>query len=128
VGKSVVEYFTAPETRFVIDQLRTAGVNFEQSESGGTHELEGLTFVLTGSMESMTRDEAGDKIKARGGKVSSSVSRKTSYLVAGESAGSKLTKAESLGVTILTEEQLINMLGSDETLEDRKAGQMGFDF
>jgi len=128
VGKSVVEYFQGLETRAVIDQLRAAGVNFEQADAGGSHELEGLTFVLTGSMETMTRDEAGDKIKARGGKVSSSVSKKTSYLVAGEAAGSKLTKAESLGVTILNEEQLIALLGSDEAVSDKKAGQMGFEF
>ncbi len=128
VGKSVVDYFRAPETRAVIDQLRAAGVNFEQADAGGSHELEGLTFVLTGSMESMTRDEAGDRIKARGGKVSGSVSKNTSYLVAGESAGSKLTKAEKLGVTILSEEQLINLLGSDEIVGDENAGQMGFEF
>ncbi len=128
VGKTVVEYFLSPEARAVIDQLRTAGVNFEQAETGGSNEFEGLTFVLTGSMETMTRDEAGDKIKARGGKVSGSVSKKTSYLVAGESAGSKLAKAESLGVTILNEEQLTALLGSDDELEDKKAGQMGFGF
>jgi DNA ligase (NAD+) len=128
VGKTIVEYFQSLEARAVIEQLRSAGVNFEQAETAGSSELEGLTFVLTGSMETMTRDEAGDKIKARGGKVSGSVSKKTSYLVAGESAGSKLTKAESLGVTILTEEQLISLLGSDEKLEDKKAGQMGFGF
>ena len=128
VGKSIVEYFLSPETRDVIEQLRAAGVNFEQETSNGSNELEGLTFVLTGSMETMTRDEAGDKIKARGGKVSGSVSKKTSYLVAGEAAGSKLTKAESLGVTILNEEQLIALLGSDESMEDKKAGQMGFEF
>jgi DNA ligase (NAD+) len=128
VGKSVVEYFQALETREIINQLRAAGVNFEQADAGGSNELEGLTFVLTGSMESMTRDEAGDKIKARGGKVSGSVSKNTSYLVAGESAGSKLTKAEKLGVTILNEEQLIALLGSDEAIADKNAGQLGFEF
>ncbi len=128
VGKSVVEYFLSPGPREVVEQLRAAGVNFEQAAAGGSRELEGLTFVLTGSMESMTRDEAGDKIKARGGKVSSSVSKKTSYLVAGEAAGSKLTKAESLGVTILNEEQLLALLGSDDSVEDRAAGQLGFEF
>ncbi len=127
-GKSVVEYFQAVETRTVINQIRAAGVNLEQPDNGETDELDGLTFVLTGSMETMTRDEAGDKIKARGGKVSGSVSKKTSYLVAGESAGSKLTKAENLGVTILNEEQLVALLGSDEELEDQKAGQLGFGF
>jgi DNA ligase (NAD+) len=128
VGKSVVEYFQSPETRAVIDQLRAAGVNFEQEETGGSRELEGLTFVLTGSLESMTRDEGGDKVRARGGKVSGSVSKKTSYLVAGESAGSKLAKAEALGVTVLTEEQFIALLGSDEKLNDQKTGQLGFGF
>ena len=113
---------------FALDQLRAGGVNFEQADAGGSNELEGLTFVLTGSMETLTRDEAGDKIKLRGGKVSGSVSKKTSYLVAGASAGSKLTKAESLGVTILSEEQLIALLGSDEAIVDKKAGQMGFEF
>ncbi len=127
-GKSLVEYFQSDDARRVIDQLRAAGVNMEQAEAGGSTELEGLTFVLTGSLETMTRDEGGDKIRARGGKVSSSVSKKTSYLVAGESAGSKLTKAEELGVTILNEEQFIALLGSDEKLEDQQAGQLGFEF
>ncbi|MDZ8119010.1 NAD-dependent DNA ligase LigA [Pontiella agarivorans] len=128
VGKSVVEFFQTPETRTIVEQLRAAGVNFEQAAAGGSKKLEGLTFVLTGSLENMTRDEAGDKIRAHGGKVSSSVSKKTSYLVAGEAAGSKLTKAESLGVTILSEEQLINLLGSDEPADTGEAEQMGFEF
>ncbi|WP_372806867.1 NAD-dependent DNA ligase LigA [Pontiella sp.] len=128
VGKSVVDYFQSDDTRAVIDQLRAAGVNFEQAATGASHELEGLTFVLTGSLESMTRDEAGDQIKARGGKVSSSVSKNTSYLVAGESAGSKLAKAEKLGVTILNEEQLIALLGSAEKRSEPPTGQMGFSF
>ncbi len=128
VGKTVIEYFLSQEARAVIDQLRATGVNFEQTETSGSNELEGLTFVLTGSMETMTRDEAGDKIKVRGGKVSGSVSKKTSYLVAGESAGSKLTKAENIGITILSEEQLIALLGSDDEFKDKKAGQMGFGF
>jgi DNA ligase (NAD+) len=128
VGKSVVEYFQGLETRAVIDQLRAAGVNFEQADSGGGNELEGLTFVLTGSLETMTREEGGDKIRARGGKVSSSVSKNTSYLVAGASAGSKLAKAEKLGVTVLNEEQFIALLGSDEKRKDQQAGQLGFGF
>jgi DNA ligase (NAD+) len=128
VGNSVAAYFAAPETRSVIEQLRTAGVSFEQSHTAGSNEFEGLTFVLTGTLETMTREEGGEKIRARGGKVSSSVSKKTSYLVAGPGAGSKLTKAEELGVTVLSEEQFLALLGSDEALEDRQAGQMGFGF
>ena len=128
VGKTVADYFKNPEARAVIDQLQAAGVNFKQADRGGSNEMEGLSFVLTGSLETMTREEGGDKIRARGGKVSSSVSKKTSYLVAGENAGSKLSKAEGLGVTILDEAQFIALLGSDEKLEDQKSGQMGFRF
>jgi DNA ligase (NAD+) len=128
VGKTVVEYFQTADARVVVDQLRAAGVNFENETSPATNELEGLTFVLTGSLETMTRDEGSDKVRARGGKVSSSVSKKTSYLVAGESAGSKLAKAEALGVTILSEDQFIALLGSDETLKDQQTGQLGFSF
>jgi DNA ligase (NAD+) len=128
VAQSVVHYFTSADTRSIIDQLRSAGVAFRPVEAQASNELEGLTFVLTGSLESMTREVGADRIRARGGKVSSSISKKTSYLVAGESAGSKLTKAEELGVTILNEEQFIALLGSDEKLVDRKAGQMGFSF
>jgi len=128
VGKSVVEYFQGLETRTVIDRLRAAGVNFEQADAGDGSELEGLTFVLTGSLETMTREEGGDKIRARGGKVSSSVSKNTSYLVAGTSAGSKLAKAEKLGVTVLNEEQFAALLGSDEKRNDQQSGQLGFGF
>ncbi|HSR88060.1 MAG TPA: NAD-dependent DNA ligase LigA, partial [Pontiella sp.] len=128
IGRSVVDYFQSPDTCAVIERLRKAGVNFEQAKKTGSSELEGLTFVLTGTLDSMTRDEAGEKIRARGGTVSSSVSKNTSYLVAGAGAGSKLDKAEALGVTVLNEEQLITLLGSDEKLTDRRAGQMGFGF
>lgn len=128
VGRAVIDYFSAPETRAVIERLREAGVNFEQADTAVGRALEGLTFVLTGTLETMTREEGGEKIRARGGKVSSSVSAKTSYLVAGTGAGSKLARAEELGVTILDEPQFIALLGSDETLNDRRAGQMGFGF
>ncbi len=87
-----------------------------------------IEFVFEGELPSLTMEDAERRIRARGGKVSSSVSKKTSYLVAGESAGSKLPKAETLGVTILNEEQFIALLGSDKKLEDQKAGQLGFGF
>ena len=128
VGQSIVDYFRNPEALAVIGQLKEAGVNFKQADTGGSNELEGLTFVLTGSLETMTREEGGDKIRVRGGKVSSSVSKNTSYLVAGENAGSKLEKAEELGVTVLNEEQFIALLGSDEKRNDKKTGQLGFGF
>jgi len=72
--------------------------------------FEGLTFVLTGTLPTMSRDEASEKIKAMGGKVSGSVSKKTDYVVAGEAAGSKLTKANELGVKVIDEEKLLQMI------------------
>ena len=128
VAKSVVDFFRNPETLAIVNALRSAGVNFEKEETDGSNEFEGLTFVLSGTMETMKRDDAGEKIRERGGKVSSGVSKNTSYLVAGESAGSKLEKAEKLGVTILDEQQFITLLGSAQKHEDQRAGQMGFDF
>ena len=98
-------FFTIDRNRDLVDRLRAAGVNFEgpapAAASTEAQTLAGLTFVLTGSLEAYTRDEAAAEIEARGGKVTSSVSKKTSYVVAGESPGSKLTKAEELGVTVL---------------------------
>ncbi len=103
--------FQTLENRELVEKLKAAGVNVEQQAKGGSDELAGLTFVLTGSMEGMTRDEAGEEIRRRGGSVSSSVSKKTDYLVAGAKAGSKLTKADSLGVKVLDEKAFLELLG-----------------
>ena len=102
----------------------SAGVNFagERGEQRAAIDASfaGLTFVLTGSLEQRTRDEAADEIAARGGKVTSSVSKKTSYVVVGESPGSKLAKAEELGVTILDEAAFEALLASGQpTLNDQ---------
>jgi len=138
VGKSIVEFFHSTEGREaahtcgndqregqtleiypaaggnkeLIERLLAAGVNFERTTAGGSDELAGQTFVLTGTMESLSRDEAGEKIRARGGTVTSSVSKNTDYVVAGEKAGSKLTKAESLGVKVLDEQQFLELMGT----------------
>ncbi len=128
VAHSVVGYFQDPQARTTVEALRKAGVNMHQAAAEAGNELEGVTFVLTGTLESMGREEAGERIRARGGKVSSSVSKNTSYLVAGASAGSKLDKAEELGVTVLDEAQFIALLGSEVQRADRQAGQMGFGF
>ena len=112
VGKSIVTFFQTLENRVLIEKLQTAGVNFEQAVKSGSDELAGLTFVLTGTMKNLSRDEAGEEIRARGGSVSSSVSKKTDYLVAGAKAGSKLTKAESLGVKVLDEQAFLDLIGT----------------
>lgn len=112
IAESVHEFFSIPENVAVIERLRQAGVALEEekSENELPQTLAGLTFVLTGTLEHFTRDEAGAKLKAMGAKVSGSVSKKTSFVVAGEAAGSKLTKAESLGVPVLDEAALQQIL------------------
>jgi DNA ligase (NAD+) len=112
VGKSIVDFFQCLENQKLVERLQAAGVNFEQAAKAGSSEFAGLTFVLTGTMESLSREEAGELIRARGGAVTSSVSKNTSYVVAGEKAGSKLTKAEELGVKVLDEAAFLKMIGS----------------
>ena len=112
IAESVHEFFSIPENVAVIERLRQAGVVLEEekTENELPQTLAGLTFVLTGTLEHFTRDEAGAQLKAMGAKVSGSVSKKTSFVVAGEAAGSKLTKAESLGVPVLDETALQQIL------------------
>ena len=112
IAESVHEFFSIPENVAVIERLRQAGVALEEEklENELPQTLAGLTFVLTGTLEHFTRDEAGAQLKAMGAKVSGSVSKKTSFVVAGEAAGSKLTKAESLGVPVLDEAALQQIL------------------
>lgn len=113
---SVKNFFAVPENLVVIERLCSAGVLLEQPHEGSNEQpaqtLAGLTFVLTGTLETMKRDEAGAALRAMGAKVSGSVSKKTSYVVAGASAGSKLTKAQELGVTVLDEAALQNILAT----------------
>lgn len=112
IAESVHEFFSIPENVAVIERLRQADVMLEEEkpENELPQTLAGLTFVLTGTLEHFTRDEAGAQLKAMGAKVSGSVSKKTSFVVAGEAAGSKLTKAESLGVPVLDEAALQQIL------------------
>jgi DNA ligase (NAD+) len=107
VAVSVFNFFENPRNRELIERLKSAGVKTE-IEGGSNRQNDenfaGKTFVLTGKLEDFTRDEAARLIEERGGRVSSSVSKKTDYVVAGADAGSKLTKAESLGVKVLAED------------------------
>ena len=115
MAKSIVEFFEEPQTKDLIEKLKQAGVNTTSLNSEDTdNRFEGLTFVLTGSLEKYTREEATNIIEKFGGKVSGSVSKKTSYLLAGEEAGSKLTKAQSLGIKIISEEEFEKLsMGTD---------------
>jgi DNA ligase (NAD+) len=111
VAEAVAQFFAEPGNRELIDRLQKAGLQFVyESTRPKAGPLQGLTFVITGTLPTLSRDEAKLKIEQAGGKVSSAVSKKTSFLLAGEEAGSKLTKAEELGVPVLTEDDLILML------------------
>ena len=109
-AESIVEFFARPESRALCDALKTAGVLTESTAAPKGDRLAGLTFVITGTLPTMKRDEASARILQNGGKVSGSVSKKTSYLLAGEDAGSKLTKAKELNIPILTEADFFAML------------------
>ena len=113
VAQSIHTFFAQPHNREVVEQLRACGITW--AEDDGTADttpkpLLGQTFVLTGTLPTLSRDAAKDMIEAAGGKVSGSVSKKTHFVVAGEEAGSKLDKARELGVTVLDEGGLLAML------------------
>lgn len=111
MAESIYQFFKQDQTVDLIEKLENAGLNMkEETEEGVDERFKGFTFVLTGSLENYTREEAGEIIEKLGGKVSSSVSKKTSYVIAGEEAGSKLTKAQELGVTILNEAEFMEMV------------------
>lgn len=114
-ARTITEFFALPETREIVDKLKSAGVVTELPESdesaNDTSEIfAGMTFVLTGTLPNLTRGEASEIIKKNGGKASGSVSKKTTYVLAGEDAGSKLTKANELGIPVISEEEFMEML------------------
>ena len=106
----ITEWFGLPQSQHLIERLREAGVDFTSREEKRDDRFAGMTFVLTGALSKYTRDEAGAIIESFGGKASSSVSKKTSIVLAGENAGSKLTKAESLGIKIISEDEFAEMI------------------
>jgi len=109
-AKSILDWLSSDQSRHLIQRLREAGVNMTAAEQGNDQRFSGMTFVLTGALEKFTRDEASAMIEERGGKSASSVSKKTTYVVAGEAAGSKLRKAQELGIPVLTEDDFLEML------------------
>ena len=110
VANSIREFFEQEQTKDLLKRLKEAGINMSRlKEDDGDDRFSGKTFVLTGTLEKYSREEASNLIEKFGGKTSSSVSKKTSYLLAGEDAGSKLTKAQSLGVQIISEEEFNKM-------------------
>ena len=109
-AQNIVQWFAQPQSQHLIEQLRQAGVNFESTRAVSDTRFAGKTFVLTGALQMFTREEATEKIELFGGKASGSVSKKTSYVVVGENAGSKEKKARELGIPILTEQEFLDML------------------
>ena len=109
-AQSIIEWFLEPQSKHLLSLLRAAEVNTESKAERGDGRFNGMTFVLTGTLPDYTRDEAAELITKLGGKVSSSVSKKTSFVLAGDEAGSKLQKAEALGVTIIDQAEFLNMI------------------
>ena len=109
-ARSIVDWFRSPQSLHLIARLKEAGVNMMAEERGEDQRFAGKTFVLTGTLERFTRDEATKMIEDRGGKAAGSVSKKTTYVVAGEAAGSKLRKAQELGIPVLTEEEFLQLM------------------
>jgi DNA ligase (NAD+) len=110
VAAAVHEFFAIEKSRALVERFQELGLKMTAEKKQKSTQLEGLTFVLTGTFPTLSREEAKEKIEAAGGKVSGSVSKKTNYVVAGEEAGSKLAKALELGVPVIEEAALIGML------------------
>ena len=109
-ARSILTWLESPQSRHLIARLRQAGVNMTAAEQGSDQRFAGMTFVLTGGLEQFTRDQAAAMIEDRGGKSAGSVSKKTTYVVAGEGAGSKLKKALDLGIHVLTEQEFLDLM------------------
>ena len=111
MAKSIYEYFQDKASQRLLDELLEAGVKVASVKVAGQGKLAGQTFVLTGTLDSLSRDSAKDKIRRLGGEISESVGKKTDYVVAGLEPGSKYDKAKKLGVKIINEKEFLNLLG-----------------
>ncbi|MBQ6110835.1 MAG: NAD-dependent DNA ligase LigA, partial [Synergistaceae bacterium] len=112
IAKSVHEFFRNAENMKMMNKFREMGFSMGSEILIRDKKLDGKIFVFTGALSSMTREQAGELVKSFGGKTSSSVSSKTSYVVAGENSGSKLTKAETLGIKIISESEFLEMINA----------------
>jgi DNA ligase (NAD+) len=110
ISQAIVEFFADKENRNLVNRLLDVGVDMTAEKKQRSTQLAGLTFVLTGTLPNLTREEAKAKIEAAGGKAVGSVSKKTNYVVAGEEAGSKLDKARELNVRVIDETELLALL------------------
>ena len=112
-ANEIVKFFKDKKNITLLNEFKVLGVEPEKAQQATSSLFKGMTFVLTGTLENMTRNQAGDIIKLHGGQTSSSVSKNTTYVLAGENAGSKLTKAQDLGIKILTEKDFLEMIGKE---------------
>jgi DNA ligase (NAD+) len=112
IARSITDFFSAKHVQELLRELAESGLNMSEPERSKGARLEGKTFVFTGELKGLTRDEAQAKVRELGGKEVSGVSAKTSYLVAGENPGSKYAKAKKLGVTILSREEFLKLIGT----------------
>ena len=118
IAGAVVDFFSMPSTERLLLRVKELGLKTDCAEHQQSNKFAGMTFVLTGTLSAMTRDEGKREIERRGGKAAGSVSKKTTYVVAGADAGSKLSKAQALGVPVLNEQEFINLL--EDKTEDAK--------
>ena len=126
IAESAAAFFKEEHNRQVIDELRAAGVAWPAAvEERAVSAVAGKTFVLTGTFPTLSRDAAKDKLIAAGAKVAGSVSKRTNYVVAGTDAGSKLTKAQELGVPVIDEAAMLAMLGENAATEAPSVGTTG---
>lgn len=110
IAEDIAEFFASDDTKKLIEDLKSLGLVMEAAPEEKGSALEGLTIVVTGTLPTLGRNEVKELIEKNGGKCTGSVSKKTSYLVAGEAAGSKLTKAQELGVPVISEADLLSMI------------------
>ena len=121
LAKSVVSSFADAQMREIVERLRGYGLKFDYDKAAESDKFAGLTFVITGTLPTLKREQAKEMIESMGGKCAGSVSKKTNYVVAGDAAGSKLTKAQELGVAVISEAELLDMINREGDTNDENS-------